>query len=87
LNFDIENKYWSFVSGALDKSQKCLPKLSQVLKWIQVTSKISESRELAKDAAKEKKAQEAKLKEEKKLMIKQNLKRRRESCRRSFCRT
>ncbi len=50
-------------------------------------SKISESKELVKDAAKEKKAQEAKLKEEKKLMIKQNLKRRRESCRRSFCRT
>ncbi len=50
-------------------------------------SKILESRELAKDAAKEQKAQEAKLKEEKKLMIKQNLKRRRESCRRSFCMT
>jgi hypothetical protein len=30
------------------------------------SSKISESRELAKDAAKEKKAQEAQLKEEKK---------------------
>jgi hypothetical protein len=40
LNFDGENKYWSFVSGALVKSQNCLPKLSQVPKWIQVASTV-----------------------------------------------
>ncbi len=40
LNFNRENKYWSFVSGALVvKSQKCLPKLSQVPKWIKVASR------------------------------------------------
>ncbi len=50
-------------------------------------STISESRKLAKDAAKEKKSQEAKSKEEKRLMIEQNLKRRRESCMRSLCGT
>jgi hypothetical protein len=50
-------------------------------------STISESRELAKDAAKEKKSQEAKSKEEKRLINEQNLKRRRESCMRSLCGT
>jgi hypothetical protein len=38
LNFDREHKYQSFVSGALVISQNCLPKLSQVPKWIQVAS-------------------------------------------------
>ncbi len=37
LNFGRE-KNWSFVRGALVKSRKCLPKIIQMPKWIQVTS-------------------------------------------------
>ncbi len=89
----IPSQCINFISGNVASYSQELNN-SEALKHIEdanmlsaCTCMISESRKLAKDAAKEKKSQEAKSKEEKRLMIEQNLKRRRESCMRSMCGT
>jgi hypothetical protein len=68
----IPSQHINFLSGNIASYSRVLNN-SKVIQHIEdvnmlsvCLSKISESRELAKDAAKEKKAQEAKLKEEKK---------------------
>ncbi len=71
----IPSRHISFLSGNIASYSRILNN-SEAIQHIEdvnmlsvCLSKISESRELAKEAAKEKKAQEAKLREEKKLMI------------------
>jgi hypothetical protein len=89
----IPSRRINFMSGNVASYSRVLNK-SDALKHIEdanmlsaCISTISESRELAKDAAKEKKSQKQSQKKKKRLIIKQSLKRRRESCMRSLCGT